>query len=578
MLEKVNSPADLKALSIADLQVLADDIRAVLIKKVNETGGHMGPNLGFLEATIALHTVFDSPRDKIVFDVSHQCYTHKILTGRKEYFLDPAKYEDISGFTNPHESEHDFFQVGHTSTGASLAYGLAKARDLKGEKYNVIAVVGDGSLTGGEALEALDNAAVLDSNMIVVVNDNGMSIAENHGGLYGNLKTLRDTDGKAQNNFFKTLGFDYVFVKDGNDLPALLAAFKSVKDSACPVIVHLVTEKGHGLKQAVENKESFHWIMPHTLDAAQPAEMPANYTSDTVDYLLEKVKTDDKLIAVTAGTPGATGFSPDFRAKMGKHYLDVGICEPHAVAAISGMAKNGAHPVWCVLSSFIQRTYDQLSQDLALNSNPATILVFWGGISSMDATHMGSFDIPLISNIPNLVYLAPTTKAEYLKMLDWSIEQNEHPVVIRVPFASYEAGEPDTTDYSVLNKYQTVEAGDTVALIGAGDFFGLARQVKALLKKDGIDATLINPKFLTGLDAELLENLKKNHRLVVTLENGVLDGGFGEKIARFYGTDAMKTLCFGANKEFTDRVPMDELMKRFHLTPEQIAADIKAAL
>ena len=578
MLEKVNSPADLKSLSVAELETLADDIRAVLIKKVNETGGHMGPNLGFLEATIALHTVFDSPKDKIVFDVSHQCYTHKILTGRKEYFLDPAKYDGISGFTNPHESEHDFFQVGHTSTGASLAYGLAKARDLKGENYNVIAVVGDGSLTGGEALEALDNAAVLGSNMIIVVNDNDMSIAENHGGLYKHLKELRDTNGAAQTNFFKMLGFDYVFVKDGNDLPSLLSAFKSVKNSTRPVIVHLVTEKGHGLKQAVENKEAFHWITPHALDGVKAAETPANYTSDTVNYLLEKVKTDDKLIAVTAGTPGATGFLPDFRAKMGKHYLDVGICEPHAVAAISGMAKNGAHPVWCVLSSFIQRTYDQLSQDLALNSNPATILVFWGGISSADATHLGCFDIPLIGNIPNMVYLAPTNKAEYLKMLDWSIEQHDRPVAIRVPFASYEAGEHDTTDYSVLNKYETVEAGDTVALIGVGDFFGLAKKVKEMLKKDGINATLINPKFLTGLDTETLNGLKKNHRLTVTLENGVLDGGFGEKIARFYGTDAMKTLCFGADKAFTDRVPMNTLLTRFHLTPELIAADIKAAL
>lgn len=578
MLEKVNSPADLKSLRLDELNVLADDIRAVLIKKVNETGGHMGPNLCFLEAAIALHYVFDSPRDKIVFDVSHQCYTHKILTGRKEYFLDPARYEDISGFTNPHESVHDQFQVGHTSTGVSLAYGLAKARDVKGEKHNVIAVVGDGSLTGGEAFEGLDNAADLGSNMIVVVNDNDMSIAENHGGLYRHLKELRDTNGKCANNFFKNLGFDYVFVKDGNNLAELIKAFESVKDSQRPVVVHLATQKGHGLQVAVDNKEAFHWIMPHTLDAKPAGEKagePENYTSVTADYLAEKIKSDKRVVAVTAGTPGATGFSPDFRARAGAQYLDVGICEPHAVAAISGMAKEGVKPVWAVLSSFIQRTYDQLSQDLALNNNPATILVFWAGISSADATHAGGFDIPLIGNIPNIVYLAPSTKEEYVRMLDWATSQNDHPVAIRVPFAEFvSTGVADTTDYGDLNKFQVVEQGGEVALIGVGDCMGLMRSVREKLKARGVNAMLINPKFISGLDAQTLDSLKGTHRLVVTAENGVLDGGFGEKIARYYGADAMKTLCFGAKKEFTDRVPTDELLARYRLTPDLMTADI----
>lgn len=582
MLEKVNSPADLKSLNLDELNVLANDIRAVLIKKVNETGGHMGPNLCFLEATIALHYVFDSPRDKIVFDVSHQCYTHKILTGRKEYFLDPARYEDISGFTNPHESAHDQFQIGHTSTGVSLAYGLAKARDVKGEKYNVVAVVGDGSLTGGEAFEGLDNAADLGSNMIVVVNDNDMSIAENHGGLYRHLKELRDTNGESANNFFKNLGFEYVFVKDGNDLSELIKAFEAVKDSARPVVVHLATQKGHGLQVAVDNKEAFHWIMPHTLDAKparEAAEIPENYTSVTVDYLAEKIKSDKRVVAVTAGTPGATGFSPDFRARAGAQYLDVGICEQHAVAAISGMAKAGVKPVWAVLSSFIQRTYDQLSQDLALNNNPATILVFWAGISPADATHAGGFDIPLISNIPNIVYLAPSTKEEYVRMLDWATSQNNHPVAIRVPFAEFvTTGVPDTTDYGDLNKFQVVEQGSEVALIGVGDCMGLMRSVKEKLKARGVNATLINPKFVSGLDAQTLDSLQGAHRLVVTAENGVLDGGFGEKIARYYGADAMKTLCFGAKKEFTDRVSMDELLARYRLTPELMTADILNSL
>ncbi len=585
ILEKVNTPNDLKNLSLSDLNVLADEIRTVLIKKINATGGHVGPNLGFIEATIALHTVFDSPKDKIVFDVSHQCYTHKMLTGRKKYFTDSALYEDISGFTAPKESEHDYFQIGHTSTGISLASGLAKARDLANETSNVIAVVGDGSLTGGEAMEGLNNAAVLNSNMIIIVNDNEMSIAENQGGMYAHLQALRDSNGTAECNIFKAMGYEYYYVADGNNIADLITVFEQVKDTNHPVVIHLHTEKGHGLDVAVQHKEMFHWIMPGTVDAMQnptgeTVTPPINYTSATVDYLLSKKKTEPTLVAVTAGTPGATGFSPAFRTAMGQNYLDVGICEQHAIATISGMAKGGAKPVFAVLSSFIQRTYDQLSQDLALNNNPATILVFWGGLSEADATHTGGFDIPLIANIPNMVYLAPTTAEEYTAMLDWSIAQTSHPVAIRVPFGRYvTTGKPDTTDYNILNKYQVVEQGDTVSIIAVGNFFERGQQLRDLLKQRlGISATLINPKFLTGTDTELLTTLKQNHQLVVTLEDGVLDGGFGEKIARFYGADDMKVLSFGGRKEFTDRVPMTELNARYHLTPELMVDDIKTVL
>ena len=577
MLDKVSMPCDLKNLSIDEMKKLAAEMRELIIKKVNVTGGHMAPNLGIVEATIAMHYVFNSPVDKFVFDVSHQCYPHKILTGRKDGFIKEENYLKYTGYTAPQESEHDLFTIGHTSTSVSLATGVAKARDLKGEKANVIALIGDGSLTGGEALEGLNNAACLDSNMIIVVNDNDMSIAENYGGIYDNLKLLRDTDGKADCNFFKSIGFDYIFVKDGNNVEKLIEVFEKVKDINHPVVVHICTLKGCGLKVAEENKEKFHWILPGTLDDEKIERTnDEGYEALTCNYILERAKQDPTVIAVNAATPGVFGFSKEFRNELGKQYTDVGIAEEHATAYVSALAKQGAKPIFAVMSSFVQRTYDQLSQDLCLNNSPATILVYWGGISGADCTHLCVFDIPLISNIPNIVYLAPTCKEEYLAMLDWSVNQTICPVAIRVPSNELTStGVEDKTDYSILNKYELVEKGEKVAVLGLGTFFGLAKKVKEeLSSKLGINATLINPKFITGVDKELLDNLKKDHDVVITLEDGVLDGGFGEKIARFYGSSSMKVLNYGAKKEFTDRVPLEELYERYHLTKELITDDI----
>lgn len=582
ILEKINSPQDVKVLSYDEMKTLADEIRQGILTRVNAIGGHLGPDLGIVEATIALHYVFNSPVDKFVFDVSHQCYPHKMLTGRKLGFTNPLEHQDISGYFNPEESEHDTFVIGHTSTSVSLATGLAKARDLKGEKYNVIALIGDGSLSGGEAFEGLDNAAVLNSNIIIVVNDNEMSIAENQGGLYKNLELLRKTNGEAELNYFKALGFEYVYVENGNDTQALVDTFKSVKDTDKPTVVHIHTLKGKGYKPAEDNKEWGHWSIPGFLDekAETTSELQESYDSITTDYILKKQKQDKTVIAISPATPGATGFSRDFRKALGQNYTDVGIAEEHAVAYASALAKNGAKPVLAILSSFIQRTYDQLSQDLALNNSPAAILVYWGALSPMDATHLGSFDIPLISNIPNIVYLAPTCKEEYLKMLDFAIEQTKYPVVIRVPFGNVvTSGKADTTDYSILNKFEITENGQDVAIIGVGSFYNLGKKVKEeLLKTTGINATLINPKFLTGVDEELLNGLKDNHKLVITLEDGCLNGGFGEKISRFYGNSDMKVLNFGGKKEFTDRVPMEELYRRYHLTPSLVVGDITACL
>ena len=582
VLEKINSPQDVKKLSIEEMNSLADDIRSAIINRVNTIGGHLGPDLGIAEAAIAMHYVFNSPEDKFVFDVSHQVYPHKMLTGRKHGFVDPSRFLEISGYSNPQESAHDHFVIGHTSTSVSLATGLAKARDLKNEKYNVIALIGDGSLSGGEAYEGFNNAAELDSNMIIIINDNEMSIAPNEGGLYKNLAELRNTNGQAVNNVFKAIGFDYYYVEEGNNVEALISAFEKVKDTNRPTVVHIHTLKGKGYEPAVLDKETYHWHIPGFLDkkAGDIAFETESYNSITKDFLLKKKQSGEPVVAITAATPGVFEFNPDFREKMGKNYTDVGIAEEHAIAYASGLAKNGAKPVLCLMSSFVQRTYDQMSQDLALNNSPATVLIYWGGISGADMTHLCTFDIPLISNIPNIVYLAPTSKEEYLAMLEWSYNQNEHPVFIRVPATELvSTGIEDNTDYSKLNKYKLVKKGEKAAIIAAGTFFALGEQVKQELKtQTGIDATLINPCYLTGVDEELLNELKKDHSLVITLEDGELDGGFGEKVTRFYGNSCMKVLNFGAKKEFTDRVPLEELYNRYHLTKELIVNDMKEVL
>lgn len=579
-LEHISGPADVKKLSLAEMTALCGEIRTALIEKLSRHGGHCGPNFGFVEATVALHYVFDSPKDKMVFDVSHQTYPHKMLTGRAEAFLAPAHYDDVSGYSNPHESEHDHFTIGHTSTSVSLACGLAKARDLRGESGNVIAVIGDGSLSGGEALEALDYAAELDGNLIIIVNDNDMSIAENHGGIYGNLRLLRETGGKAECNLFRAMGLDYRFVADGNDLSAMIEALRAVKDAKKPVVLHIVTEKGKGFAPAEQYKEDWHYCAPFDRETGKPlmSTEGESWESITTDFMLERMKRDPAVCMITSGTPTVLGFTEDKRRLAGRQFIDVGIAEENAVALASGIAAAGGKPVYGVYSTFIQRTYDQLSQDLCINNSPATIIVAWGSVYGMnDVTHLGLYDIPMMSGIPNLVYLAPTSREEYLAMLDWSIDQTDHPVAIRMPGGPLiSTGEAVNPDFSRLNEYQVAHRGAKVALLGLGSFFSLAQQAAALLKtQTGIDATVINPRFITGLDEKLLRELTADHDVVVTLEDGQLDGGFGEKIARFYGADAVKVLNFGLKKEFLDRYDLEQVLHDNHLTPELIVSDIK---
>lgn len=580
LLEKIQSPKDVKVLSMPQLHELAQEIRDGILNRDSNIGGHVGPNLGIVETTIAMHYVFNCPEDKFVFDVSHQSYPHKMLTSRAFGYYDNYRFQEISGYSSPAESpEYDQFELGHTSTSISLASGLQKARDIKGTKENIVVLIGDGSLSGGEALEGLDEVGELGTGIIIIVNDNEMSIAENHGGLYKNLALLRETNGKAECNLFRAMGLDYEYVADGNDMETLIKTFQEVKDIDHPIVVHIHTEKGKGYAPAEQNKEPWHWSMPFDIETGKPKVEGGgeDYGNMTAEYLLEEMKKDKYLVAVTSGTPTVAGFFKNRREEAGAQHVDVGIAEEQAVAMISGMAKGGIRPVYNVYSTFIQRTYDQIAQDLCINGNPAVINVFCASLYGMnDITHIGFYDIPMLSNIPNLVYLAPTCWEEYKAMMAWGIKQTAHPVAIRVPGGAVtHSDEQFDKDYSKLNRFKMTHKGSKVAIVALGAFYGLGKQVAALLKEQkGIDATLINPRYITGLDEEMLESLKADHEKVITLEDGALEGGFGEKIARFYGDSDMRTLCFGIKKGLYDRYDYQQLAKDNELTPEQIVARV----
>ena len=582
ILEKITDAKDLKQLNRAQLHTLVDEARTALLNKISQHGGHNGPNLGVVEMTVALHRVFNSPVDKLVFDISHQTYIHKMLTGRAQAFLDPAHFDDVSGYTNPKESEHDLFTVGHTSTSLALANGIAVARDLKQENYNVVALIGDGSLSGGLAFEGLNNIAEQNSNIIVIVNDNDQSIADNFGGLYRNLKALRESNGQAKDNFFQSLGFEYHYLDEGNDLDALIDLFESVKDVDHPVLLHVHTVKGKGFKFAEENREKFHAGGPFSLETGEYVKRGTGaktYSNLTTEFLWDKMQKDKTVVAVNAGTPMML-FNPEQRKQLGKQFIDVGIAEQQAATMTAGLAKNGAKPVWVVNSTFMQRSYDQVSHDLALNDLPGTILVYNASVNGMnDESHLGIFDIPFLSHIPNLVYLAPTNQEEYLAMLDWSLEQTIHPVAIRVPVGPLRStGKADTTDYNQLYQNEVVQAGSKVAVMGVGNFFGLAEEVIAALAKENIQATLINPKFISGVDEKLLTELTNNHQLVVTLEDGITDGGYGQTVASFLGNTDVKVQNYGLDKALHDRYVASELLAENGITVENIVKNILAVV
>ena len=578
-LEKINEPADIRDYTAEQRRVLAEEMREALIKRTSLIGGHIGPNLGIIEATIALHTVFDAPRDKIVFDVSHQCYPHKMLTGRVGAYVNPAEYHDVSGFTNTDESAHDLFNIGHTSTGISLAAGLAKARNLTGGTENVVVVIGDGAMSGGEALEGLNFIGEMGSNFIIVFNDNDQSISENHGGMYRKFKELRETNGTAEDNLFRSLGLRYRYVADGNDCEELIRVFSEEKDSDRPIVIHIHTVKGKGLSFAENDPEGWHRHAPFHIEngIAKKESTPDSYAVATVDFVLETAKRNPNFVYLSAGIVGGINLSPEDRAALGSQYVDVGIAEEHAVAMASGLARGGARPIFGTYSTFFQRVYDQMSQDVAINRNPAVFLATGTSLyRSTDVTHLGFYDISIFSNIPNLVYLAPTSVAEHIAVLRWAVEQTEHPVMIRMPYTGYEESPyPVRTDYSELNRSIVVREGRDVALIGVGNFAALASEAADELAHEGLNPTVVNPLYLSGLDAELLTSLAETHSLILTIEDGILAGGFGQKISSFYGEKgSVRVRNYGLPKKFFNRYDPNALAREYHLTAPQIAADV----
>lgn len=576
-LENINGPEDVKKLNLEELDILAGEIREGLFNRLTKIGGHFGPNFGFVEATIAMHYVFNSPKDKFVFDVSHQTYPHKMLTGRAYGYIDEERIMEISGYSAPEESEHDHFIIGHTSTSVSLACGLAKGRDLKNDNENIIAVIGDGSLSGGEALEALDFAgSELNSNLIIIVNDNQQSIAENHGGLYKNLEELRN--GTAKTNLFTAFGLDYIYEEEGNNIEKLIKLFQKVKDIDHPIVVHINTVKGKGYKLAEENRENWHWASPFDRKTGKSLidfGSMEDYTNLTADLLLDKMKSDNKVVAVAAGVPTSFGFTEEKRIQAGKQFIDVGIAEENAVGLISGIAKNGGKPVFGTNSTFIQRTYDQISQDLCINNNAATIVLGYTSVFGLnDVTHLGIFTISAFSHIPNLLILAPTNKQEYSSMLNWAVDQNKYPVMLLMPGNGViNDNREGIIDYSnCINKFKVEQQGEKVAIIAAGDFYQIGEQASKLIEeKFGFKPTLINPRFINDIDKQCLDSLKEKHQLVITLEDGIIDGGFGQKIASYLGISNIKVKNLGLDKEFYDRYDAKQLLENLGITPEKIS-------
>ena len=577
-LEKINGPEDIKKLKKEQLQTLADETRNALINKISNVSEHSGPNLGVVELTIAMHYV----KDKIVFDVSHQSYPHKTLTGRKQAFMDSNHFGDVTGYTNPLESEHDLFTIGHTSTSVSLALGLAKGRDLKKTNENVIAIIGDGSLSGGEALEALDYAGEYKNNLIIIVNDNDQSIAENHGGIYKTLKELRENNGESNHNMFKAFGLEYKYLDDGHNIEKLIELFESIKGIDHPVVLHIHTIKGKGLAYAEANRELWHAGGPFNVEDGSSKGGGFNSDPTVFESLKQLLDTNDKAVVLNAGTPKGLGFVKGVREEYVKRgqFIDVGIAEENAVAMSSGIAKNGGTAVFGTFAPFFQRTYDQISHDLCLNDNPATMLVLLSGIYGMNTnTHIALCDIQMFAHIPNLIYLAPTSKEEYQQMFKFATTQKEHPVAIRIPAVFTQSGIEDTTDYSIYNKNKVEIKGSKVAIFAVGVMLPMALETAKKVKEEtGLEITVVNPKFLTGLDEELLDSLESEHQVVVTLEDGVLEGGYGQMIASYLGNTDIKIQNYGVEKAFHDRYNPKELLAENGVTVDNIVKNILASL
>ena len=632
ILSSIHTPADVHALSAQQLRDLCFEIRTTLLDYGRKHGGHIGSNLGVVELTVALHRVFDSPHDRFIFDVSHQSYVHKMLTGRAEAYLNESRFGEVTGFTNPLESEHDSFVLGHTGTSISLACGLAKTRDMQriatGESAigNVVAIIGDGSLSSAIAFEGLNNAAEQGGNLIIIVNDNEMSIAEDFGGMYGQLAKLRASDGTAELNLFKAFGLDYRYVEQGNDVDTLVEVLNEVKGIDHPIVVHIHTTKGLGFDDGEEfdkgsdgcnqtnpqphagKCEANHWQDPE-VSLGKPLDARKYYGEMAMASLERRFSNEPGLVVISPATPGSNGITRDFRERAGAHYVDTGITEEHAAAFAAGIAKAGGRPVLATSATFFQRTFDQLQQELALNHVPATLLIFGAGISGADNTHSGTFDMTMFANVPDVTCLAPASGEQMLDMLAWATGPSDHGVVaIRMPgeqilsleraadmaFDPLQRAEEHDPAVNIagecpFSRYQIVQPGKDVAILGLGNTMPLAAEVTSALAEDdethaAITATLVDALQYSTMDAELLTMLANGHRLVVTLEDGQLEGGWGEKVTAFYANSNnakashVRVLNFGASKEFTDRVPLDELNERYGLTAATIVSRIHGIL
>ena len=632
ILSSIHTPADVHALSAQQLRDLCFEIRTTLLDYGRKHGGHIGSNLGVVELTVALHRVFNSPHDRFIFDVSHQSYVHKMLTGRAEAYLDESRFGEVTGFTNPLESEHDSFVLGHTGTSISLACGLAKTRDMQriatGESAigNVVAIIGDGSLSSAIAFEGLNNAAEQGGNLIIIVNDNEMSIAEDFGGMYGQLAKLRASDGTAELNLFKAFGLDYRYVEQGNDVDTLVEVLNEVKGIDHPIVVHIHTTKGLGFDDGEEfdkgsdgcnqtnpqphagKCEANHWQDPE-VSLGKPLDARKYYGEMAMASLERRFSNEPGLVVISPATPGSNGITRDFRERAGAHYVDTGITEEHAAAFAAGIAKAGGRPVLATSATFFQRTFDQLQQELALNHVPATLLIFGAGISGADNTHSGTFDMTMFANVPDVTCLAPASGEQMLDMLAWATGPSDHGVVaIRMPgeqilsleratdmaFDPLQRAEEHDPAVNIAGacpfaRYQIVQPGKDVAILGLGNTMPLAAEITSALAENdeehaAITATLVDALQYSTMDAELLTMLADGHRLVVTLEDGQLEGGWGEKVTAFYANSNnakashVRVLNFGASKEFTDRVPLDELNERYGLTAATIVSRIHGIL
>ncbi|MBQ3514459.1 MAG: 1-deoxy-D-xylulose-5-phosphate synthase [Lachnospiraceae bacterium] len=613
MLEQIKEPNDIKKIKPDSYGLLAEEIRSFLLEHVSQSGGHLASNLGVVELTMALHLAMEFPNDKLIFDVGHQSYTHKILTGRKEQFVTLRQLDGMSGFPKTHESPCDIFNTGHSSTSISAALGFAKARDIKGTKERIVAVIGDGALTGGMAFEALNNMANLKSNCVIVLNDNEMSISENVGAMSKYLSDVRV--GKAYNEFkvgvektlrkipkvgdnlaktvkrskdsikqlfvpgmfFEDMGITYVGPIDGHDIEGMVETFRDAFLLERPILVHVMTKKGKGYRYAEKYPSHFHGVEPFEIETGKTkaTKKQPSYTGVFAKKMLDFGEKYPNLVAITAAMPDGTGLQK-FKEAFPERFFDVGIAEEHAVTFAAGLAAAGMKPVVAIYSSFLQRAYDQILHDVCLQNLPVVFAVDRSGLVGADGeTHQGIFDTAYLNSIPNLTVLTPKNKPEMKAMLDFAMEF-QAPVAIKYPRGEASLVLSEQVDEICYGKSEVIEQGEEVAILSVGNMMDTALGVQELLKEEGILPTLVNVRFIKPFDEELLMELTKKHSLIVTIEEVIHQGSFGQSVSSFYMEQGVKIEVqnFDLGNQFIEQGKVEELRKRYGLEKHQITNEI----